>query len=279
MKKLFLFDVDGTLVNSNREVLPSTIEAINKAINVGHEVGIVTGRNFCQLNDILQKIPKIRFVASINGGIVTDTNLQKEYIYAKPLDKILVNYFIEIAKRIKREFQCSNNELFYRVYFGDDPKKDITDPIFFKGGSKNLVYDKWDEVKDRIDNMDIYHMAVKCEPNTLKQELPAVKEKFDHLKIAHIGDASSCYIECDNLGINKAFGIQMIQKLTNIDNRNTYFFGDSGNDISALKYVGNPIVMGNAQNNIKSFAKYIIGSHDTDAISNFIMDILKYENY
>ncbi len=277
MKKLFLFDVDGTLANSNRDILPSTIKAINAAIEKGHIVGIVTGRNFCQLDEVFAVLPNIKIAASINGGIITDLQNNKQYIYCKPIDREIIQYFIKTAKEIKREFQCSNQNVFYRVYFGDNPKTDISDPIFFKGGTKNLVYDQWSQIENKVNNMDIFHLAIKCEPIILEKILPVIKSKFEHLKIVHIGDASNCYIECDDININKSFAIKRIQELVGISNQDTYYFGDSGNDIAAFKYVHNPIVMGNAKDNIKMYGKYIIGPNDTNAIYDFIMGIINYE--
>lgn len=278
MQKLFIFDVDGTIVNSKRQLQNSTIIALNKAIDKGHQIAIVTGRNFVQLDDIIKKIPRISYIASMNGGVINDLKTKKEYIYAEPINKELVYHFIEVAQNLKREFQCANNKVFYRVYFGSNPKTDISDPLFFKGGTIDPHYNQWAEVKPLIENMDIYHMAIKCESYLVETELNKIKNKFDHLNYAHIGHASYCYIECDPLNINKKNAIKSIQHLANINNKQTYFFGDSGNDISALEYVGNPVVMGNAKHNIKALAKYIIGSNDTDAIHDFVMNILNYED-
>lgn len=277
MKKLFIFDIDGTLVNSKRDVLPATILALQKAADAGHEIGVVSGRNYTQLDEVLISLPCIRFVGTINGGVVRDLTYDKQFIFAKPINRDIVHKFVEIAQRVKREFQCSNNEEFYRIYFGNDPKKDIHDPNFFIGGSKSVIYSDWELVKDRVLSGDFFHIAIKAEGSIIEQEFEELVKLYGETKEVNLVTASSCYIECDPYGISKDGAIRFLQELSGVDNANTYFFGDSGNDISALKYVGNGVVMGNAKSVIKQHAKYVIGDHDSDAIHDFVMNILKYE--
>ncbi len=277
MKKLFIFDIDGTIVNSQRNVQPATVIALQQAHDAGHEIAIVSGRNYTQMDDVLTSLPFVKYVGTINGGIVRDLSLDKEYIFSKPMSKEIVDEFLGIAQRIEREFQCANNEVFYRIYFGKDPKKEIKDPLFFKGGSKSVVYTPWEEVKHQVLTGGFLHLAIKGESDIIKQEFEKLEEKYKDSTEVNVVTASNCYIECDPYGISKDGAVKFIQKLSGIDNKDTYYFGDSGNDVKALDYVGNAVVMGNAHSAIKQHAKYIIGDHDTDAIHDFVMNILNYE--
>ena len=44
-RKLFAFDIDGTLLDSNKQALDSTREALEKLRKAGHLVTIATGRS------------------------------------------------------------------------------------------------------------------------------------------------------------------------------------------------------------------------------------------
>ncbi|MGC3164604.1 HAD hydrolase family protein, partial [Enterococcus faecium] len=44
-RKLFAFDSDGTLLDSNKQALDSTREALEKIRKAGHLVTIATGRS------------------------------------------------------------------------------------------------------------------------------------------------------------------------------------------------------------------------------------------
>ncbi len=277
MKKLFLFDVDGTLVNTERNVLPTTILALKQAVEKGHEVGIITGRNFSQLDEILTSLPFINYVATINGGVIRDLKNDKQYTFAQPIKKEIVLKFLEIGQRIQREFQCSNNDVFYRFYFGKDPKLEVTDPNFFTSGSKAVHYDNWAMNQSNVLNGSYFHLAIKAEGDIIQREFEQLKALYGDSKDVNIVTASSCYIECDPYGIGKDGAMKFLQELSGVTNQNTFYFGDSGNDVKALQYAGNPVVMGNAKSVIKQYAKYIIGDHNTDAIHDFIMNVIRYE--
>ncbi len=59
MKKLFIFDIDGTLVNTERNVQPSSILALETAYKEGNEIAIVSGRNYTQMDDVLTSLPSL----------------------------------------------------------------------------------------------------------------------------------------------------------------------------------------------------------------------------
>lgn len=44
-RKLIAFDIDGTLLNSQKEALPNTLQALEKLRNDGHLVLVATGRS------------------------------------------------------------------------------------------------------------------------------------------------------------------------------------------------------------------------------------------
>ena len=52
----------------------------------------------------------------------------------------------------------------------------------------------------------------------------------------------------------------------NINKEEAMAFGDGGNDISMLKYVGTGVAMGNAKDNVKAIADYITDSVQEDGI-------------
>ena len=58
MKKIFFTDLDGTLLNSKKEITPENKAAIEKARAAGHNIVLATGRS--TVNMLLQKGQKRR---------------------------------------------------------------------------------------------------------------------------------------------------------------------------------------------------------------------------
>ena len=88
--KLLALDLDGTLLNAQKELTPRTRDALYAAAEAGVEVVPTTGRFFTGMPEVIQKLPFLHYAITINGAQVydreTDTALVREEI---PLDTAL----------------------------------------------------------------------------------------------------------------------------------------------------------------------------------------------
>ncbi len=275
-KKLFVFDMDGTLLNSKRTINKATVDILNKAMAQGHDVVFATGRNFCQITDELKLFPKIKYAITINGGIINDVVNKKIDILSQPLDQKVIQEIVRIAQSLKRELQWSNERNFYRVYFGNDPYKEVDDPNFFSA-SKLPIYDDWEQYKHTLESDIVLHIAIKCEKKYVLEHIPPLREKFEKKQMCTITETSKNYLDCDPLNINKYNAVKKIQALLGYDNENTYAFGDSNNDYLMIKHVGNGVAMGNARDELKAIAKHVIGDNDSCAIANFVEEVINHD--
>ena len=64
MGKLVFLDIDGTIINFNKEISESTIKAIKKAQANGHKVFICSGRMYGIIDDFIKDIGFDGYVAS-----------------------------------------------------------------------------------------------------------------------------------------------------------------------------------------------------------------------
>ncbi len=75
MVKIVVFDLDGTLYDSHKHIDKDTIHKIIELEQKGIVVGIVTGRFYEELDEVIEKL-KLReyngFVASSNGLEIHD---------------------------------------------------------------------------------------------------------------------------------------------------------------------------------------------------------------
>ena len=271
-KKAFVFDLDGTLLNSEKKIFDENLEIINKLIDDGHFVAIITGRNFSQIGDYLEPLKKIRYFVVLNGGVVYDNQTKKMDYKSKPLDINIVKYMVTKVQSIKRELQFSNHERLYRVYFGNNIFEDIKEPNFFKDATKNPKYDNWNDVSHLL-NENILRIAIRCEKH-YRLEIMHELNALGLDKICHVSESSNTYIECDPIGISKFNTLVTILEQHKIDLDDLYAFGDSENDLSVLSKIKNSVAMGNANDNIKKSCKYVIDNNNTLAIANFLKQFI-----
>ena len=60
MYQLIAFDMDGTLLNSRKQILPKSRNAVAKAAQAGAVVILNTGRCLAELGEYLRALPEIR---------------------------------------------------------------------------------------------------------------------------------------------------------------------------------------------------------------------------
>ena len=65
-------DVDGTLVNDAKAIPEEAIEAIRAARESGIRVAIASGRAWNEMNDVIEKLPCLRYFMCTNGAYVMD---------------------------------------------------------------------------------------------------------------------------------------------------------------------------------------------------------------
>ena len=71
-KKILILDIDGTLVNSKKEITPRTFDAIMKIQEMGHIVALASGRPYPGMK---QFVEKLKIVEKL-----TDSFRDKDYV-------------------------------------------------------------------------------------------------------------------------------------------------------------------------------------------------------
>ena len=76
--KLLALDLDGTLLNSQKELTPRTRDALYAAAEAGVEIVPTTGRFFTGMPEVIQKLPFLHFAITINGATSARKRLSAE---------------------------------------------------------------------------------------------------------------------------------------------------------------------------------------------------------
>ena len=109
MYKLVAIDLDGTLLNSYGDVSNNNKEKLKKAIEMGTEVVLSSGRPIMSVKNFAKEIGCNKYIICGNGAITYDIQ-NEEIIYNRFLDKSKVLQIVKI---------CEENSIFYTVYTKD----------------------------------------------------------------------------------------------------------------------------------------------------------------
>ena len=120
--QLIAVDMDGTLLNSNKEITPRTEAAVTAALARGYHVVMTTGRCYRQIVPYMAQFPAMRYAITSSGAAVADC-AQDRIISAQDLPA-------DVAAELVRAFEgldgfpiiFSNGEAIYRPELLNDPQ-------------------------------------------------------------------------------------------------------------------------------------------------------------
>lgn len=262
MNKLFVFDIDGTLVNRQYELKSEIIEAINILLDMGYYVATCSGRSFKGSMRFLSQFKDgNKFAICANGSMIYKYN--GEMIDYRPLK---YKDYLKVYKHTKKV------DNFFTYFYSKDELY-------------HIYYDMCIELDKFSNKMESFNVEDKFKPNDLVDKIMVrdkSREFMEHYKIPcslklnyQAVKSSKVFLEVTNKQATKGKGVERLRKHLKISKENVYVFGDSGNDLSMIKKFKNSVAMGNATDEIKNNASYITKSVEDCGISYALREIFK----
>ncbi|MGM0873490.1 MAG: Cof-type HAD-IIB family hydrolase [Bacillota bacterium] len=244
-EKVIFLDIDGTILDHNKEIPSSTRETIQKLKENGHHVAIATGRAPFMFEDLRKELDIHSFV-SFNGQYVV---FEGEVIYENPLKKETLEHLLQFADEEKHPL----------VFMSEDNMMSTTgEHPFIEQSMGSLKFTQPQENRHYYLERNIYQTLLFCEKGEEERY-----HQYSDLKLIRWHDVST-----DILPVNgsKAEGIKQLAKRLNIHRENIYAFGDGLNDLEMIEFVGTGVAMGNAVESLKEIADFITKPVDEDGI-------------
>lgn len=252
MAKVVFFDIDGTIYEFKRGIMPSAIDAVRKLKENGHIPVICTGRTKSM---IFQNIVDMGFDSIISGG-GTYAEYNGKPIYLEEMDN-------NIAKDIIISMRQNG---FVPIPEGHEYMYIDREDVNGSYGNIYKIYEK--HIGDRIKPIDFETMKISkiSAAFTENSNWDGVYEKFkdDFIFVNH----NNILMELIPNNFSKSVGIERFLKYTGIDRKDTIAFGDSFNDLEMLQYVEHGVAMGNSDPKLFELVKYKTESIEKDGVAN-----------
>ena len=270
--KLIALDLDGTLLNSDKQLTERTRRALEAAAEAGIEIVPATGRFYRGMPSAVRELPFVRYVITINGAEVLD-------LYAGE-----------------------------RIYSADIPAEEAA--AFFAGlDSLPVIYDCYmdgwgymtaamqEKAAEYITNIHSLEMV-----RTLRSPVPELKaflrgegravQKMQlftadiALRDALVDELAEKYprfavttslpnnIEINSRLADKGRALLVLAERLGIRREETMAFGDGSNDLTMIGSAGTGVAMGNALPEVKRAADLSAADCDHDGVAQVIERIL-----
>lgn len=265
--EILALDVDGTLVNSKKEVSKATKEALIDIQKQGIKVVIASGRSTAGIMPVAKEIWLNVFggyILSYNGGMITNCETG-ETVYSVCLPEGMVPEIYDFSVKHKTGIMTYHNN---EIIAENDADRYIQIDAKACGINIHVVDDFPKQVTYPVNKC-----LLTGEPHHLEQVEPLAAEEFKGRLSVYRSEGF--YLEMMPLGIDKGYGMSRLLRIIGLKRSQMIACGDGYNDIPMIEYAGLGVAMGNAHDSVKLKADYIAQTHDEDGIIDVINRFIK----
>lgn len=265
--KLLCIDMDGTLLNSKKEITEKNKQYLRKAQEAGVKVVISTGRLFTSADYYADLVGIKAPIISANGAFIREKD-ENKVIYKSLLGKDNCEIILKVLKKydLIPNFHTSN------AIFTEGSNPHIQ--MYLKTNEDHPA-DKRIEIQTVIDWSQVFESykeeLLKCIAIDMDYEkIAKAKEELSAVEQLEVVSSSSNNFEVMCSGVSKGRGVEILAAYYNIKREEIICIGDNENDASMIAYAGLGVAMGNADEEIKTMAQYVTASNDEDGVAEVI---------
>ena len=255
--QMIALDLDGTLLNSRKEVSPETIQAIRSVCAAGKSVAFATGRAVTELDDEIALLPEVRYAVFSSGAGLYDIRKKKAFSL-QPLSRAEAGEILRLARTLDVMPQIV-------IPYEDVIQESHMEHLdHYHMGAYRPLYEKAMTLVP-----DIYAFAETCREPFLKINLyhadPAERIRTRarlaslNLELA-FSEVSS--LECSAKGVDKGTGLERLCAVLGTTPAQCIAAGDADNDLPMLRTAGLGVAMGNAAEHVKTAADRVVSDLD-----------------
>lgn len=268
--RLIGLDLDNTTLNSQKQITPRVLAAIQSATAAGIAVLPATGRAVSGIPEAFLAVPGVRYALVANGAKVYDLKENRE-LHSDCFD-------IESAVSILNK--CQNMNIMTSVFTGRSVYAEEVDfeilrhyydeaTVRYLKASRAYVPDLMTFVESRPTEIEKYSLAFA--DSALRTEALQVFTARDDCTVTWSLPSN---LELNTATANKGAGLLALAKQLGIPRSQVMAVGDGINDLDMLRAVGYAVAMGNAEEPVLQAADFVTASCDEDGVALAIEAVL-----
>jgi 5-amino-6-(5-phospho-D-ribitylamino)uracil phosphatase len=239
--KLIALDMDGTLLNEEKQISTENREAIHAALEAGKTVIMSTGRGMQSAMPYVNELGLSTPIVAVNGSEVWESP-----------DKLLSRHLLPADTVRSLHALALKHDVWWWAYAVEG------------------IHNRESESMD----IDALHWLKFGYYTENLEKLKQIRETVDSWGTLEITNSHPCNIELNPLGVSKASGVEAVCQLLGITMAEVIAMGDSENDITMIRAAGLGVAMGNAQDEVKRIANITTVTNEEHAVAKVIYEYL-----
>ena len=268
--ELIAFDMDGTLLDSAKQVAASSSEAVDRALDAGKKVAICSGRCPKMVTEYRDSLPRIRYAICCAGAVIYD---MADDVILKEIDidpdfvakSIAVAdaqgpYILEVTSGRGVLMQEDEMDMAEACHVG------IYEPLY------RATSDFVDDARALAPTVGVSKL------NFHFESVEARDRTYELLKDdgrAFITFCETSSIEFTAPHVDKGTGLAALCEQLGLTIDQAIAVGDADNDLAMLRAAGLGVAMGNANENAREAADVQVADNDhggvAEAVDRFLL--------
>jgi 5-amino-6-(5-phospho-D-ribitylamino)uracil phosphatase len=269
--RLFVSDLDGTLLDDSGELSPSSLQRLNRLIDRGLRFTIATARSqesaLPLLKGLKLKLPVIFF----NGVFLSDLTTGKDLGGSEFISAEIVKHMLKIVEPIPLDpfiYTVADQHLLYYRSASNPGAQAYLDGLNGDGRlcqTQQFIFTEKESISgflliDQFSTLEPIYLA-------LKEKYP---EKLSMYFAKDLYNEGYYWLQTYNKNATKGHAVVKLAKQLNTPLSQVTVFGDYLNDLDMFQVAGHSIAVGNAQPEVKAQANEIIGTNNEGAVIDYL---------
>jgi Cof subfamily protein (haloacid dehalogenase superfamily) len=236
LPRLVASDIGGTLVYGNRTIPPFTSSVLNLLVNNQIPVALITGYNYIATQKYTRDLDEKILLMPQNGTLcIKEQKLVWEYRIPEREVETLHDFLKE-------------NNLPIIIYKGK-----TEDFRNYYISAEDLPMSNAFQKVNRLENSENITGISTFLPDTIARTVKIKIEEIvgDKFKVIYTRESKGSWLEVVHADVRKDIALKRLCEELSIPLSEAAYFGDNLNDLEALRIVGYPVIVENAQEELK----------------------------
>jgi len=264
--QLVALDMDGTLLTSDQKITDTTKEVIEEVIERGINVVVATGKARQGAIAACQKFGlygEHTLMSRQSAGVFLQ-GLMVHTPTGEPIDGPSLS-----AAVVRSAFNYASETGTSCVAFTGDEcltMKRTRDVLDLHEQCYEPLAKEMNSIERILEGRPVKKIIMISDPDSIRDEIQPHWNLQLNGTDAITTVAVSSMLELVPRGVNKWIGLRSLLKSMNLSSRSCMAVGDGQNDFEMIKNVGVGVAMGNAVEEVKAVADFVVSSNDNDGI-------------
>lgn len=254
---LVCLDLDGTLLDSNKQISAGCRAAIVEARSQGLIIAIDSGRHPFNVFDLMDSLGLLHTCVCLSGAIAFLDGVE---VARWPIDLRKVNETIDVAERCNSYISIAGAD-FNLTCGGIDrgPESAAKAKVFNRYEGMNT----YDELREAATQRDGQLLKLALHGKN-EVQYAAIRAGMAELGGVEVAQSDERWVDVTTAGCTKADGIVALASALELETNRVAVVGDDENDLDAIAAAGLGIAMGNALPQVKQVARVTVADNDHD---------------